>query len=443
MLSRLIQSEGRWIHALLVLSTVTVAIVLTGLLANIVVYFSDILLILVMAWLFAFILSPLASWVERHMPVLPRVAVVAAIYGLLFVALAGIVVAVAVAVGGSFKSLIDDLPKIQSELPQTLKEWQAQLDSLHIQVNLVSTVDQALQSLRQLSGDLVKPAADLALASLGIIGNLLMVVFLSVFILIDKDKIMAFFLRLAPPRYAGEVRLLQTSVSSSFGGFMRGQAIQGVVLGLVAAVGGSVLNIQYALAAAVIAGLLQMIPFFGPFVSWAPPVVVAALTGAPVLPILIIMIVGWFVVMNIIQPRVMANSVGIHPVMVLVSVLIGLKLQGVVGAIFAVPVAAVISAFFFYYLERSPSGGPRDVASRAARRVEEREGRSVRVPTAPVVVPGSPADAASLSVGGGAAAGAVAPTTARGGLTGTASRFVRRGGTGSASQVTPTDDNPA
>ena len=61
MLSRLIQSEGRWIHALLVLSTITVALVLIGLLSNIVVYFSDILLILVMAWLFAFILSPLAS----------------------------------------------------------------------------------------------------------------------------------------------------------------------------------------------------------------------------------------------------------------------------------------------------------------------------------------------------------------------------------------------
>jgi predicted PurR-regulated permease PerM len=443
MLSRLIQSEGRWIHALLVLSTITVALVLTGLLSNIVVYFSDILLIIVMAWLFAFILSPLASWVERHMPVLPRVAVVAAIYGLLFVALAGIVVAVAVAVGGSFKSLIDDLPKIQSELPQTLKEWQAQLDSLHIQVNLVTTVDQALQSLRQLSGDLVKPAADLVLASLGIIGNLLMVVFLSLFILIDKDKIMAFFLRLAPPRYAGEVRLLQTSVSSSFGGFMRGQAIQGVVLGLVAAVGGSVLDIQYALAAAVIAGLLQMLPFFGPFVSWAPPVVVAALTGSPVLPILLVMIVGWFVVMNIIQPRVMANSVGIHPVMVLVSVLIGLKLQGVVGAIFAVPVAAVISAFFFFYLERSPDGGARDVTSRAAKRVEARQGRTVRVPTAPIVAPGGPADATSLSVGGGAAA--VAPTAARGGVTGAATRLMGRGGGagGTAASASPPDEPSA
>ena len=68
------------------------------------------------------------------------------------------------------------------------------------------------------------------------------------------------------------------------------------------------------------------------------------------------MAVGWFIVMNIVQPRVMASSVGIHPVVVLVSVLIGLKLYGVVGAIFAIPVAAVISAFFFHYLNRSRAG---------------------------------------------------------------------------------------
>jgi len=441
MLSRLIQSEGRWIHALLVLSTVTVAIVLTGLLANIVVYFSDILLILVMAWLFAFILSPLADFIERRMHVLPRVAVVAAIYGLLFVALAALIVAASVAVADSFQQLLQDQRFNEQNLPSTLAPLQQQLTDLGIQVNLVEAVNQLAAGIADVAQAQIGAVTNLALASLGMIGNLLMVVFLSVFILIDKDKIMAFFLRLAPPRYASEVRLLQSSVSASFGGFIRGQAIQGVVLGLVAAVGGLVLDLNFALAAAFIVAVLQMIPFFGPFVSWAPPVVVAALTGAPVLPILVIMIIGWFVVMNIIQPRVMANSVGIHPVMVLVSVLIGLKLQGVVGAIFAVPVAAVISAFFFFYLERSPDGGPRDVASRAARRVEAREGRSVRVPTAPVVVPGSPGDAASLSVSGGAAA--VAPTTARGGLTGGASRFVRRGGTGSASQVTPTDDNPA
>ena len=89
----------------------------------------------------------------------------------------------------------------------------------------------------------------------------------------------------------------------------------------------------------------------------------------------------------------MSSSVGIHPIVVLVSVLIGLRLQGVIGAIFAIPVAAVISTVFFHYLNRS-RGGPRDVTSRAARRDEEREGRPVRVPTPPVV--GSPPAVATV-----------------------------------------------
>jgi hypothetical protein len=106
--------------------------------------------------------------------------------------------------------------------------------------------------------------------------------------------------------------------------------------------------------------------------------------------------------MNIIQPRVMASSVGIHPVVVLVSVLIGLRLYGVVGAIFAIPVAAVISAFFFHYLNRS-YGEPRDVTSRAARRVEERQGRPVRVPAPPIVSTSGPAPLATATgvAGGG------------------------------------------
>jgi predicted PurR-regulated permease PerM len=398
MLKGLIQSEGRWIHALLVLGTITVALVLTGLVANLVIYFNDILLIVVMAWVFAFILSPLASWIERRLPVLPRVVAVGVVYALLFIALSALVVGLAVGVASSFQGLIDDPRWAPENLPTTLAPLQAQLTALNLNVDLVLAVNQAAAGFAEIAGEQLGAITNLAFASLGIIGNLLLIVFLSVFILIDKDKILAFFIRLTPQRYADEVRLLQTSVSSSFGGFLRGQAIQGVVLGLVAAVGGWLLNIPYWPATAVIVAVLQMIPFFGPFVSWAPPVVVAAVTpDAQVLAILAIMVVGWFVVMNIIQPRVMADSVGIHPIVVLLSVIIGLKVQGVVGAIFAVPVAAVISTFFFFYLERSPAGGPRDVASRAARRLEQRAGHPVRVPTAPVVVPGGPADLRSAS----------------------------------------------
>jgi hypothetical protein len=99
---------------------------------------------------------------------------------------------------------------------------------------------------------------------------------------------------------------------------------------------------------------------------------------------------------------------------VLVSVLIGLRLQGVIGAIFAIPVAAVISAFFFHYLNRS-QGGPRDVASRAARRLEQREGRPVRVPTPPPVgAPTTPAAGAPATPAAGVPGVPVAPVISPG-----------------------------
>jgi predicted PurR-regulated permease PerM len=125
------------------------------------------------------------------------------------------------------------------------------------------------------------------------------------------------------------------------------------------------------------------IPFFWPFVAWAPPVIVALLVpGSPALPAFVLMAIGWLIVMNALQPRLMQEAVGIHPIVVLGSVLIGSKIAGVTGAIFGIPVAAVLSAFFFHFLilNREPS----PVAARAAKRVADREGHPVRVPHEPV-----------------------------------------------------------
>ena len=118
-----------------------------------------------------------------------------------------------------------------------------------------------------------------------------------------------------------------------------------------------------------------MVPFFGPLLSWAPPVVVAVLTKPEVaILVLIVMLVGWFIVNNIVVPRVMSQAVGIHPIVVLISVIIGLKIAGIAGAIFALPFAAVIASFFHYFVGLG-ANEPRDVTSRAAKRVGEREGR--------------------------------------------------------------------
>jgi predicted PurR-regulated permease PerM len=132
----------------------------------------------------------------------------------------------------------------------------------------------------------------------------------------------------------------------------------------------------------VLAGLLMAIPFFGPFVAWAPPVVVALLAVPDAtVPALVLMGVGWLIVMNALQPRLMQEAVGIHPIVVLGSVLIGSKVAGITGAVFGIPIAAVISAFFFHFLALTREPSP--VAARAARVVEAREGRPIRVPREP------------------------------------------------------------
>jgi hypothetical protein len=109
---------------------------------------------------------------------------------------------------------------------------------------------------------------------------------------------------------------------------------------------------------------------------------------------------GWFIVMNVIQPRLMASAVGIHPIVVFASVIVGLKMAGIVGAIFGIPIAAVISSFFFYYLNRNETL-VRDATSRAVNDVEESEERRATVtvtpPVAGATVAGSPAAAPPAS----------------------------------------------
>jgi predicted PurR-regulated permease PerM len=381
------ESERRWLRAALILGTLVLALVLMAQVAAILAFFSDILLVLLLAWLFAFMISPLVALILRAMPGVPRVAVVGAIYIALALGVVWLTLTVAGSLADSLTNVVafvtGDPVAVHARLAELFAPLQGTLDSLGFRVDLAQSAQGLLNGLAGISGELAKPLADLALFSLGLLANLLIVVFLSLFIVLDKDRIVAYLNRLVPPQYSDEARLFETSVASSFGGFIRGQAIQGLVMAAIATIAHLVIGVDFLPASAALSGFLQAIPFFGPALSWAPPVVVAVLTKPEaVLPMLVVMLIGWFVVNNLLLPRLMASAVGIHPVAVLVSVLVGLKIAGIAGAIFALPFAAVLAAFFHHFLNRNASG-ERDVTSRAARLVEEREGRRVRVPKPP------------------------------------------------------------
>jgi predicted PurR-regulated permease PerM len=374
--------DHRWLSALLILATLAVGFVVVDYVGKWIMFFGDVIMVFFLAWLLAFILSPVATGLVRLVPRLPRSVAVVLAYTLLIVFLVAAIILVAQQLYSSINGLVGQVPDDQ-HLSDFLAPYQDRLNSLGAgQIHLYDQVKQLLANAKDGAGQLAKPIGEIAIASLGVFGNLLFVFFLSLYMAVDKDRIARFLFRLVPPNYTAEAELLEQSVSRSFGGFLRGQAVMGVAYGLISMLASLLLGVPYVPVTATSSGVLQAIPFFGPFISWTPPVL-AALFFKPeaTIPMLIIMVVAWFVIMNVISPKLMAGAVGLHPVVVLGSVLIGSKLAGIPGAIFAIPVAAVIAAFFFYYLGHHTDSS--SVALRAARMVEERVGRPVRVPRLP------------------------------------------------------------
>ncbi len=386
--------DRRLLSTLLILGVVGVFFVVLRQLADVFFFFGDVLLTFFLAWLIAFILSPIVGRIVDLIPHLPRAIATIVVYVAVVGALGFVIVVAAGALANSTSQFVASIPDIRANLPAIVGPWQERLGSIGLaQIDLVALATNVLDNLDDIAGELVGPLQQIAVASLGVVGTMLIVFFLSVYMVLDRDAIMAFLLRIIPPSYSDEARLVQSSVSRSFGGFLRGQALMGVVYFLIALATNLLLGLPLAPLTSTASGLLQMIPFFGPFLSWAPPVIVAlVLKPDAVLPTLALMGAGWIVVMNVLQPRIMQGAVGIHPIVVLGSVLIGSRIAGIPGAIFGIPIAAVASALFLEYVYRNSND--RSVAGRAARRLEERDGRPVRIPREPT--PGTAADIADI-----------------------------------------------
>jgi predicted PurR-regulated permease PerM len=382
--------DRRLVSALLILTALAVFIYIVSKLTGLFFYFGDILLTFFLAWLLAFIISPIVSRIVNLIPRLPRAAATVLVYTVFVLILVIIIVVAAGALASSIVTFAASIPDIKAKLPTILAPWQQWLTSVGLgQIDLFAQAEAALGNLDQIAAGLVQPLQQIAVASLSVVGTMLIVFFLSIYMVVDRYAVMAFLFRIVPPAYSEEARLLEVSVSRSFGGFLRGQALMGVIYFLVAVATNLLLGLPLAALTSVAAGLLQMIPFFGPFLSWAPPVIVAlVLVPNATLPAILVMGAGWILVMNVLQPRIMMGAVGIHPIVVLGSVLIGGRIAGIPGAIFGIPIAAVVSAFLLEFLQRT--SGDRSVAGRAARRLEERDGRPVRIPREPT--PGSATD---------------------------------------------------
>lgn len=129
--------------------------------------------------------------------------------------------------------------------------------------------------------------------------------------------------------------------------FFRGQLLDGLIVGVLSSIGLFIIGVDFAIFIGMFAGIANVIPYFGPIIGVVPAVIMALLDGNLTQALLsIVVLLGIQQVDGaVIAPRVVGNSVGLHPVFVLLAVIIGGKYLGIIGMLIAVPIAAILKLF--------------------------------------------------------------------------------------------------
>jgi len=345
--------ERRWLVLFLLLGSAYFGFLLIERLLGFVAGFGSILLILFLAWLLAFVMSPVVAWLERRLG-LPRPSVVAGVYLVTLVIVGFVLFYTGAAITQQVAELARNYPQAEAAILATLAEWERGLQFGRLQIGLTDLYASAVIGVERLGREVVEQAQGIAGVTIAALGSLLLIIVISLYMLMDSGRILGRLRAVVPRRYTDEAALLERSVARAFGGFLRAQLILAAFQAILVGVVGTAFGIPYLFLWGTISALAMLIPFFGPPLALVPPIIGAALfAGGALIPVAIILFVVQTILVNWLQPRLMRGALGLHPILVLVGLLLGAQLAGVWGALFGIPVIAVIWVFVSYLVFRT------------------------------------------------------------------------------------------
>jgi putative heme transporter len=318
-----------------------------------------VLLLFIIAALIALILNPAVSLVQRGR--MPRGLAVLLVYLAFFVGLAGIGVLLANPISNQVRTFTNNLPTITNEANKKLAEFETTLNQNGFHVHIVKPGKTALQSIQakvaKSASKFVSFGGALLTEVANAIFNLVLIFVLSVYMLLYGRQIGALVRRVMPvgdgSRADDYPTLVQRAVSRYVGGQLLFSAIMGASAGFSLYIFG-VLGIfpdgsKYALAFGVFYAVMELVPYIGPILGAAPAVAVALFTN----PITAVWVVLLFIGLqqlegHVVAPQVFGHTLRINPLLVIFALLTGLEVNGIFGALVALPILAVVRETVVY-----------------------------------------------------------------------------------------------
>lgn len=301
-------------------------------------FFGDVLTILVGSMLLAYVLQLAVDPLSRRMPRWVAVGVVVTAF-LVLVSLAG---AIAVPMA------LDQLRLLLANLPSELERLQGQLDLLQAAMDKRNIeVDLKLQGwlIPRLEGWSQQLAAHLPSLLMGSFASFFsgaMLMVSAFYFLKDGPRLRQGLLSVLPRRVQKQVEFFAEELDHGLNRYVRGQVLNASVVLIAATVTLPFLGMNYGLIGGVVWGVAEVIPYFGTYVGVTTVLILAALQGGIVLKVLVAALIIWWTKDNIIAPRVMSHTTGLHPILIILAVLAGSKVAGLLGILLAIPLSTVL-----------------------------------------------------------------------------------------------------
>ncbi|MDB5093931.1 MAG: hypothetical protein JWO85_2032 [Candidatus Eremiobacteraeota bacterium] len=301
-------------------------------------------LLFVGALFFAYLVYPLVRRFNQRLPLVWSILLVYVLIVVLGTAIAQLLIpALAADLQGAVKSLPAVISKISAFLsdPNNLSvKWLTPDARAYI-----ATIPAQIGAFLQTNAlDTAGKTLTVVMSTVSVLATVIIIPVLAAYMLLDAESIKAGFLGMLKPKNRAKAEDIIAALDQVVGGFIRGQLIDGTILGTMLTIMLFAMQVPYALLIGVISGALNFIPYAGALIAFVPAVALAfayhGLTNALIVAALIFVIHQ--IDGNFVAPRVLKENVGLSPFWIVLSILVGSELFGLAGTFLAVPVAAMI-----------------------------------------------------------------------------------------------------
>lgn len=337
----------------------TITILLLVSLVDFIGYIKEPLYVILFAFFLAAVFDPLVDILEKYK--IPRGLGIIIIYVLVIGILATILISLVpilfqqiTEIGGNIGKYINNIFSTGDyPFADRIQPFVQQLESYVEREQIVGTIQDSLSQLGSGLRDVATNTVGAVVSVFYDVINMIFVLVLTFFIVIDKAGVKRFFLSLFPKKHGHYVSDKINTIQKKIGEWVRGQLLLCLSIAILTFIGLSILGVNYALTLALVAGITELIPYVGP--------TLACLVALPIAfnqsPFLIIWVMVLYIIIqqvenNVLVPIIMRQAVGLSPIVVLLAMIIGAKTFGIIGIILAVPVATIAAIFLHDYSEK-------------------------------------------------------------------------------------------